>query len=1566
MITAFKNCLLKKAKYLNLAALLFLFLASSSEGIAQISIFLETQNPKCGGFATGYIKATVTGGVSPYSYLWNNGATEHSIYNVPAGAYSITVTDALGITAEASAILTEPTPLETSIVVTKCTLPGSLEAVVVGGVPPYTYEWSNGKNTAEIVNLQPGSYCVTIFDSNDCGYITCKQISSELVALMATVPASCGDGQGGTATVSTTGGNSPFTFLWSNGSTTQTIQGLPPGSYSVTVTSNNGCTTSTEGYVGLISGSLPVSLGVNPPVCAGESDGSITVNSGNGVPPLSYLWSNGEATQTISDLDAGTYSVTVTDALGCTGTKSATLSYQSNLSVTTTSVNPTCSNSSNGSVGANPAGGVPPYTYLWSNGGTTSTMNNLPAGNYEVTVTDSLGCIVVKSAILTAPPAMAVSVSATSVTECGATNGSVSASPTGSQPPYSYIWNNGGTSNIQNNIPAGNYSVTVTSSQGCTATGSGTVAQPPFFSISVSGSTAVCPESNNGSLTAIPPTGAGPYTYHWSNGASTKTIGNLGAGTYSVTVNNATGCEGTAVAEIQENPEVFVSIVAIDIKCHGASTGELKANPFGGTPPYSYLWSNGDTTAEITGLASDTYTLTLSDALGCTRAESASIGEPAALNIFITGSGGSCGDNGELTASPNGGTGPYFWLWSNGATTKTITGLTPGQYSVTVVDANSCSNSMTTVLEQYPEMEINLTAYNTTCNGSTDGFVTTNIVNGSEPFQYLWSNNAVTSSISGLSPGQYSVTVTDKLGCTGSGSATVSLGTGLNMLITSTGYICPGEEGFAVVQALGGNPPYTWEWSNGQNADSIVFTSVGTYSVTATDVSGCFGEASIFIENAPPLFIDEIVDQVSCNGLSDGSISLSIEGGVSPYQYLWEDGSTQSLLENIAAGSYLVTVTDNAGCINTKSIVLSEPEQLDVVLSATPAGCNDNGTATPAVSGGVPPYVYHWSTGDTASTLSGLASGDYSISLSDANGCESTASVSIPSPPAVSCEISLLQPVSKSNGDDGALSVSAYGGTPAFNFLWSNGQTQETNSGLSPGEYSVTVSDSYQCSSVCTLKLLNPGVVGDFVWEDLNEDGLQDEAEPGLSEIVVAITGMDEYGRSINKTTQTDLLGNYRFDVQPGNYRIYFDRPGGYFFSPAKTGNDDSIDSDADELTGSTELFTLLEGDENLLKDAGFILAHDCDSLTFAGSICCDQSLCSFENPILPITESAPPAGGSGGLVFQWFFTADSNLSNPANWAPIPGAKAATYSPANLVQTTYFRRGARRESCPDFQYSNIVAIDYDTLPQAKIIGPELVCPNSPAEFASSVLLEGAEYEWFFEDGVPSYSSSPTVEDIRWDSEGDQTVILKISWSGCASSDTLVVKVSNEAGDCAPILRIEAQKEGQQAASVRWSYPKQSGVEQNFSVEWAWENGSFSTLGIADSVVENNGIGRYLYFHDHPKKDKNLYRVKLEDSNGLVIYSNIEELIFIDSVNLVAIFPNPVTDILHVEIFDRFEAQITFHLIAADGKMVGNYKASQNDSSMEIDLKDIPAGVYFFRVNYDGKIQKIFKVLKQGS
>lgn len=1041
-----------------------------------LSVNVTGTNIMCGGFSTGSATASAWGGISPYSYHWNTGATTPTISNLPAGTYSVTVTDALNAQTFGSITLTQPTPLS-GTVSTTCGNPGTATANPVGGVPGYTYLWSNGATSQTIVNLPPGQYCVTITDANSCGVVACGNTGTGPSVAVTTTNAGCNGGNAGTATANPSSGTPPYSYVWSNGGTTQTITNLPAGSYSVTVTDSGGCTGTASGVVQSSNNGFPIWLTTTPPSSCSSNNGVITANPQGGVAPYTYAWSNGGTTQTINNLGPGIYTVTITDAVGCSASKSATLSAPSNVSAWVSATDESCPGANNGTATASGMGGVQPYSYIWSNGQSGATITGLSPGNYTVTVTDFFGCTGSASVTVNSGTAFALVIHAQNVSTCGANDGSATAQPSGGTAPFTYLWNTGATTQTISNLSAGFYSVTATDANGCSKATTVTITEPPSLTASVNATPLVCNNANNGSATAFVNGGTAPFTYAWSNGGTTQTINNLGAGTYTVTVTDINGCQGTASATIG-NSDLIIDAIITNVTCYGGSNGQIEVSGWNGTPPYTYQWSNGSTNPILSNIPAGNYSVTVYDSGNCSVSETITVTEPPMIVIsFSTTQPGCTGGNGSATANVTGGTPGYTYAWSNGATGPTASNLPSGTYTVTVTDANLCTEVGAVNIIAAPPLSVSVNGNEPSCNGGNDGSATAQVFGGTPPFSYQWTNGGTIQTISNLTAGGYTVTITDAQGCTGVGNIWLNEPPNLNLMITASPQVCQNQsDGMATVFPNGGTPPYSYAWSTGSTAQMISGLSSGTYSVTVTDANNCVKTGSVTI-NLSDLILDVAKADVACFGESSGSILVSGWAGQPPYTYLWNTGATTPEITNLPVGTYTVTVTDAAGCQVTDDIIINQPPVINVSATSTPAGCSvNNGTATVTASGGVPPFTYAWNNFQTTQTISNLAPGTYSVTVQDANFCTKSTSVTVTGGSNFSVSINAVN-VSCAGGNDGFAMAMPSGGQAPYTYLWSNGNTTNAISNLGSGFFSVTVTDALGCTGSANVTITEPAPI---------------------------------------------------------------------------------------------------------------------------------------------------------------------------------------------------------------------------------------------------------------------------------------------------------------------------------------------------------------------------------------------------------------------------------------------------------------------------------------------------------
>ncbi len=1051
------------------------------------SVTVVGVDAQCFGDDDGAITANPAGGTAPYSYAWSNGGVGQTISGLSPGVYRVTLTDARGCTATAATTVSEPTEITGNIFGDNSVCPGESDAFIrinpTGGTPPYSYNWSPGGFTGQGIGpLSSGTYRVTVTDANECEMVRSYVIteSSDVSVAITGDDLLCGATSTGTLTAAPVSGPvSQYTYGWSNGGNGPTISNVGAGTYTVTATDANGCTGTATATIRVID--LNVSLSSTPVSCNDGSDGTATATVSGGDAPYEYDWSNGMTTATISGLTAGTYRVTITEANNCKVTGQVTIVEPNDLQLSIQATDISCNGDNDGALDLSVSGGTPGYTYQWSNGATSQDLNGLAAGTYTVTVTDANGCTDVTSGTVREPAGIIITPIVTDVDCNGDENGRIALSVDGGNAPFSYQWNTGQTSRVITDLTSGTYTVTVTDANECTATGTYNVDEPALILVTGQETNVNCFNGNDGSINLTASGGTAPYSYRWSNGRTTQDISGLTAGTYTVAVTDANGCEQTASFTIQQPTAIALTAVTDDVNCNGGSDGSINASVSGGTPAYSYAWSNGALTEDITNLSAGTYTLTVTDANGCTAMRSFTVGAPAAINATARVEEAACFEEstGSIDLTVSGGTTPYTYAWSNGPVTQDISGLAAGDYSVTVTDANNCSVERSFTVTQRPDIVVTGTATPSACNDDASGSIDISVSGGTAPYTYVWSNGRTTQDISGLTAGTYMVSITDANGCFAGGSLVVDEPTDIVVSGIPTDANCfNGNDGSINLTVSGGSAPYSYGWSNGQTTEDISGLSAGTYRVTVTDANECEDITTYTIGQPTAIGITATVEDVSCNGDSDGSIDASVSGGTQPYSFAWSNGAATEDIGNLSAGTYTLTVTDANGCTANRSFTVGQPSAIAASAQVTDVACEGDATGAInlSVSGGVSPYSYLWSNGATTQDISDLVAGDYTVTITDSNRCATTRSFTVGAGSTITVS-GTANAAACNNEATGSVDISVSGGTAPYAYRWSNGATTQDISGLAAGTYTVAVTDANGCMQSGSFTVDQPGDV---------------------------------------------------------------------------------------------------------------------------------------------------------------------------------------------------------------------------------------------------------------------------------------------------------------------------------------------------------------------------------------------------------------------------------------------------------------------------------------------------------
>ena len=921
-----------------------------------LSIALVETPPTCFGGDNGALRATVSGGIPPYHYLWNdpqNQTSPHAV-NLRAGIYALTVSDRNGCTATATATLNSPTEIVVSVTAVAARCHGEASGVAAvttsGGIGPYQYQWANGQTTSVAAGLPAGFHGVTITDAVGCAKATFALITQPppLMLSTTTVEPTCANRTDGSASVSAQGGTGAFSYIWSTTPLqhTATAVNLAAGTYTVTVGDQNSCTATATVTLQAPS-PIAVALAVEDVRCHGQTSGTISATAQGGIGTLSYTWSTtpAQTTATAVQLAAGTYTVTVSDLNACSTTASATVTQPAPLALKLIPQPIRCFGESSGSLFTDASGGIGPYTYAWSSGETTADLSQKAAGTYTLTLTDANGCTATAVASLEQPPALQWVAQQRDIACHGQLTGRLSISPIGGTPPYTALWSGPGVSGLTlltlDQLGPGQYALTLTDANGCTQTEAFVLTQPPapLTLTLIPTVDTLCAEQARQSVAAEAAGGMPPYTYSWSTGGSTISSALLPPGSHTVTVSDANGCTTTAETQIAQLPVLSVQVSLEKVDCaHGGSA--VVSGAFYGSVPaemghLAFQWSTSppQTGLRATGLAPDhTYTVTATDARGCTAVQSIAI--PAALTVRTA-----------------------------------IVRATPPR-----------------------------------CFGSADGQLTASAWGGTPPYTYTWSSHGTPadSTASGLRAGVYTVTVSDRAGCTGTASITLTQPTALKARLQAEAVRCHGENSGAISAAPeGGTPPYQFAWPNGQSTPRITHLSAGTYTLTLTDAHGCTLAASANVLQPPPLLGTAIPQGTLCFGAHTGQIALNAQGGTPPYRYAlngtaWKGSALQI---GLPAGVYEPQIADQNGCtIALPPVVLEQRPPLTVTIGPdTILRFGQSIALQTTVSNAQPPLQYAWSAEDGPwlscthcpnPTVQGLAfTRWFTLQVTDALGC---------------------------------------------------------------------------------------------------------------------------------------------------------------------------------------------------------------------------------------------------------------------------------------------------------------------------------------------------------------------------------------------------------------------------------------------------------------------------------------------------------------------------------------------------------------------------------------------------
>lgn len=1088
--------------------------------------------------------------------------------------------------------------------------------------------------------------------------------------------------------------------------------------------------------------------------------------------------------------------------------------------------------------------------------------------------------------------------------------------------------------------------------------------------VTVTGTNVTCFGLNNGYATAVGSGGWAPYTYLWSNGLTTQTIGGLAPGTYYVTVTDIDLGFGVGSITITQPPQLGVTVYGESQICGLVPDGKATAVPFGGTPPYTYLWSNGGTTAQITGLAGGTYTVTVTDANNCTASGSTVVyfwNEGIWImdtNIDVTCFGL---NNGSAHVSGMSGTPPYTYHWNTGSNSPDISNLAPGTYTVTVTDANGCSNTHNVDITQPPVLQLSASSTPGVCGLA--GSATITVSGGTPPYTVLWSTGSTNTTITATA-GTYTVTATDANGCTKSASATISVTP--NSLLVNTSVLSSAGctvGGSASVSASGGSGTYQYMWSGGLPMTSTVNNvPAGTYTVTVVDVTtGCTGTGTVNVPAAPALTgTATLVSNATC--AIGGSATANPGGGTAPYTFHWDNNQTTQTATNLGAGPHSVTITDSKGCIIIAGVTIGQSQGPTVTTQVlTNATCVAGGSAKANATGGGGGYTYLWSFNNaTTQTITNVPPGTYTVTVTDLAGCSAAASVTIGQPAGSPNAI-----ISSSTGAGcisiGAATAGATGGTPPYTFKWSNGAMGAAISNLSPGAYTVTVTDGSGCTSTAVVSIaagFPPNVVisastnancstpgsatanasagagGPYTY--LWNNGETTATAINLSAGPHTVTVTDALGCT---ATASVTIGSTNNGIKIGDY-VWYDNDMNGFQDALETG-----------VSGIT-VKLMKAGPDGLFGTADDILVS---TTTTNGS-----GLYYFDC-VTPGTYILMFNGIPAG--YEW--TDKDKVNNDCLDSDV---KSNGKTDAFTIVA-----GQGDNLCYD---AGIHTLCDNVTNAGSICCAQTICEGeTPALLYGDVPPFGGsgpfEYQWMqllqvgpapaTWMGIPGANSASYQPGALFETSYFMRCVRR---AGCVTFlESNVIKITvKPAGspDCSSFMNnfVVNPNFGNNAVEISWkTFPEPT--QYLYVVQHSTDQQHWDAITTVMGKQNASGLNEYSAVDQTPANGTNFYRIKRASANGVDAFSEIRSIdMNISEAESVSIFPNPATDVLYVRNAIKYDTDVTVSVVSTNGRVLATVIIPQGTTQqLDLPMADLPQGLYLVRVNFGNKDIKTLKITK---
>lgn len=909
-----------------------------SEVAQPVSVSIVEKNKvKCSG-GKGLIALEIKNGKGPYTSKWSNPALNGESVEVPAGDYSVTVTDKTNATATASISVKQPDALNVSVLVQAPASTGKADgkalAQAKGGTGIPLFSWDHGEKVFAATKIPAGKHVLQVTDGNGCTASADYEMPENILGLNISIIdkglIKC-PGDKTTLTVAVRGGKPEFKYTWSNASLGgREPSQVPPGDYSVTVTDAAGNTQSTSISIKAPTSIQPSAIAQGT-VTPGGSDGkALCMLSGGQLGKPQFLWDNGEVTAATLHLTVGLHTVTVTDDNGCVSTATVMMTETAvalELSITEKKAIKCPGEKAILAVVA--AGGKGGFKYAWNAASVTGENPSVLPGTYTLTVTDAAGATKTASISVQAPAPLSVSVEAVSVPNPGQTDGKARAKITGGTGDYKIQWENGENGTEASRLAPGTTKVNITDANGCTANSSITLSETflPLV-LTVTEKTKINCSGDKATLNVDAAGGKPGYTYKWSNPAISGNTPSVSAGDYQITLTDAAGTTKTAAISVKSPAPLVLNVEGVSAPSPGKTDGKARAKVSGGTTEFTIRWENGETGVDASRLAPGVTKVTVTDANGCTATTSVTLSEtflPLTLNLNEKSKIKCSGEKAQLNVDVTGGKAGYTYKWSNAALNGATPSVDAGDYTVTVSDANNSTKTASIKISAPDALRLTVEMQAAATAGNTDGKAIAKPIGGTGSYIFQWESGESSNNATRLAPGSPKVTVTDANGCTAVGSVAITETIEkLTVSLSEKNPIkCGGlDKSSLQLNIAGGKKPYTINWSNpGLSGEAVDGLVPGDYAVTVSDSKGSSQSAKITVKSPEPLTL-AMVQSIGATSATtaDGKAQVSIKGGTTPYRAIWDTKQGGLTANKLAPGKHSITVTDAAGCIQSLEV----------------------------------------------------------------------------------------------------------------------------------------------------------------------------------------------------------------------------------------------------------------------------------------------------------------------------------------------------------------------------------------------------------------------------------------------------------------------------------------------------------------------------------------------------------------------------------------------------------------------------------------------------------------------